>query len=1017
MMRVRILLAAIKSRWVTSATLFAVAIVAVAAAAIGPMFLRSADTSVLTSRANAAPIGTTDVLVIANGGTAKMAKLASATATARRLTGDLLSVPLYTAVVGSEFTTKDQTYETDILARSAICSHLRIVSGVCPNRDNDVAISERSATTAGVVVGEHLSIKEPRSSIATNVTVTAIYQQPATSSGAYWRGNDFFDYGSGIPPKIVLDPLVSSFGTALAMSRVTAPQLSADIPWRSGATLSGAATLASDVASIKATLLSQYGLSVSTGLTSVIDAAHRDDHLMSTVVLAIVLQLILLSLIILYTLGRSTILERRPESEFARRHGFPRSALIALAVGEPTALIVAAFPVGLLLAWGALALLAKTLFAAGTPASLSGIAVACAAGACVAGACAMTIASSDLWRSRASSRRRSWRVGVAVDAFAVALAVTGLVSLLTKGSLSGAKAQPLALLAPGLLALAGALVGFRLVGLVIQYLIGFSSESRRVATFLALRQIGRRPNSLRELLPLAVATAVLVFSVAGYFLASSNRALVANVDVGAAKVVDVTPPPGLDFEAAVRKADPSGHEAMAAIYYSSPYGRVLAVDSSRLAAVADWPNGLSSEPLASLARELSPRVPPGITFTGDELRLKLDIERGTPLIILGVNLFDQTFQSNEQQYVGPLSAGVHVVTVSLRDDCPGVCRLTGLAPSWQDPYTAFSRGVRFVITGMEVHRGGGWHRVDFGAGKRGTWSAQPTSVRVEPPTTTCCSVAFDIPGQALPYVGLLLSPVDLPRATPAIVTDGAETADAPPNPSAHGNLRVNIGGNLLTIHPLAKVSTLPLIGNGGAIVNLDFAQRAFGSSETDATFQVWLALSASPKVLQRLRRDGVIINSVSSAAARLGVLDHGGLALAYAVALIVSPIAALLALGTVMFVLVSEGRRRRRDFASLAISGVPATTVKRAVRLENAIVLGSALALGTVIGVVSDLLTLGSLPEFVGGPRGVPIATAVPIVPALSAVGVLGVLLALAVELSTRMVVRDTGARDVGPSE
>jgi putative ABC transport system permease protein len=1017
MIRARILLAAIKARRWTAVTLFGVAVVAVAAAAIGPMFLHSADTSVLTSTANAAPIGQTDALVISNGGATKMAQLASAAKTAQHLAGGLLSAPIFTADVGSDFATKHQPYEADILARSGICAHLRVVSGVCPTRINEVAISARSAKTASVVVGTRLTITEPHSRVMTDVTVTAIYQQPPNINNAYWRGSNYFDYGTGVPPQVILDPFIATFSTALEMDRITAPQLSADIPWRAGATLSGAAALESDVGTIKAKVFSQYDLSVTTGLTSVVDTARHDDNLMSTVVLAIVLQLILLSLIILYTLGRSTILERRQESEFARRHGFPRSALIALAVGEPSALIIAAFPVGLLLAWGVLALCTSTLFVAGTPVSLPGIAIASAAGACIAGVCAMTIASSDLWRSRASSRRQAWRVGIAVDVFAVALAVTGVISLLTKGSLSGARAQPLALLAPGLLTLAAALVGLRLAALLIQMFIARTGESTRVASFLALRQIGRRPASLRELLPLTAATAVLLFAVGSFFLASSNRALVANVDVGAAKVVDVTPPPGLNFEKAVRQADPTGHEAMAAVYYSSSSGDLLAVDSSRFATVAFWPSALSNDALTSLARKLAPRVPPGVTFTGNELRVTIDIEKGTPPIILGVNLFDQTFQSNEQQYFGPLSAGLHVVNVPLANDCPGVCRLTGLAPNWEDPSNTFSRNVRLVVQGMTVQNGGRWHRVDFGAGKHGTWSAQPSSVRVEPPASTCCSVAFDIPGRQLPFGGLLLSPVDLPRATPAIITNGAEVTDAPPTPSPRGNLSVDIDNNLLTIHPLVKVSTLPLIGNGGAIVDLDFAERAFGSSAGDATFQIWLAPSASRTILQRLRNEGVAIGPISTASARLGVLDHGGIALAYAVALIVSPIAALLAIGTVMFVLVSDGRRRRREFASLAISGVPAKIVKRAHRLENAIVLGVAVILGAVIGIVSDALAFGSLPEFVVGPGGVPISTAVPIVPVLCAVGILGLLLAFAVELSTRSVIRDTGLRHDGSNE
>ena len=141
------------------------------------------------------------------------------------------------------------------------------------------------------------------------------------------------------------------------------------------------------------------------------------------------------------------------------------------------------------------------------------------------------------------------------------------------------------------------------------------------------------------------------------------------------------------------------------------------------------------------------------------------------------------------------------------------------------------------------------------------------------------------------------------------------------------------------------------------------------------------------------------------------MLDHGGIALAYAVALIVSPIAALLAIGTVTFVIVTDGRRRRRDFASLSMTGVPLRTVRRAYVMENAVVLGIAMVLGAVIGFVSDTLALSSLPQFVSGTGGFPISRSAPIVPLVCAVAILAILLAAAVELSTRLAMRGSRAR------
>jgi putative ABC transport system permease protein len=1015
MIRARILAAAIGSRRGAAAVLFVVAVIAVAAATIGPMFLQSADTSVFASTASAAPIGQTDLLVVTNGGTSQLSKLTSASQAARHLADGRLAPTIFTAVAGAYFETKGQPYESDILARTGICQNLRILHGSCPTGPNEVAISERSGSTADVVVGARLPVTEPGSSITTNVTVTGIYLQPSNVNDSYWRGSFYFDYGTGTPPKVILDPLIATFATVLTTKGLAEPQLSADIPWRAGATHSGASALESTANTIKSQLFSRYSFSVTTGLPSVVRTARHDDNLMSAVVLAIVLQLILLSLVILYTLGRSAILSRRQESEFARRHGFPRSALIALAIGEPATLIVAALPVGVLVAWVTLALFTKTVFVAGTPVSFPWIAIVLAVAACVAGVSAMTIASYDLWRSRTANSRQARRVGVIVDTVAVALAVTGLLSLLTKGALNGTKANPLALLAPGLLTLGASVIGLRLAALLVKMLIARSGESTRVSWFLAVRQIGRRPTVLRRLLPLAAATAVLIFAVGSFFLASSNRSLVAHLEVGATKVVDVTLPPGLNLEAAVRKADPSGHDAMAATYYPSSAGSVLAVDTSRLAVVAYWPASLSKESLGELAKKLSPPLPPGVSFSGDELRLTLDLATGTPQIVLEVNLFDQTYPKSHTLYL-TLMGGLHTYTMPISSVCPGTCRLTSLAPNWVNPANGYSKDVSLVVRGISVQKIGQWHDVAFGAGKSGTWRTQPSSVQVESPEST--SVAFDIPGDQLPYGGLLLSPVDLPRRIPALITNGAETADAPPTPSPGGNIALALGGNTLTAHPVAVVPTLPLVGQSGVIMDLGVAQRALTNGDSDATSQVWLAPSASPSILQRLRAEGVEIDSVASAATRLGVLDHGGIALAYAVALIVSPIAALLALGTVTFVIVSDGRRRRREFASLSMTGVPIRTVRRAYVLENALVLGVALVIGAIIGFVTGSLALSSLPQFVAGSGGFPISKAVPIDPVLCAVAILAILLAAAVELSTRLALHGSRSRqDTGSME
>lgn len=78
--------------------------------------------------------------------------------------------------------------------------------------------------------------------------------------------------------------------------------------------------------------------------------------------------------------------------------------------------------------------------------------------------------------------------------------------------------------------------------------------------------------------------------------------------------------------------------------------------------------------------------------------------------------------------------------------------------------------------------------------------------------------------------------------------------------------------------------------------------------------------------------------------------------------------------------------------------------VRRAHLLETMVILGVALIVGAVIGFVTDSLALSSLPQFVAGTGGLTISRSVPIVPFVCAVGVFAVLLAIAVEVSTRLV-------------
>lgn len=1015
--RLRILVEGIRARPASSVMLFIVATVAVGAAAIGPMFLQSADRSVFASTIAAAPPGEASISVISDGGVAKMARLRNASQRAVSLGNGLIASPVLSVTVGARFAAGSrafggQEFETEVLARTDICAHLDIVVGHCPDRSGQVLISKRSATASDEAIGSRVTLTPGHAQSTSSVTVVGLYEQPSSVDTAYWADNNVFAYGSSGPQGVVeLDPFVSSLSTPLAMSDVTQPQLEAVLNWRRQASFDPPVVLESTAGKIQALLSSGYGLQGSTQLASIVSRAARDDDLMSSIALAMMLQLVLLTVLILYTLGRSIAMSRRPEAEFARRHGFPRSALIALAVGEPAVLVVAALPFGLLLAWGILELAGRSLFVSGTPASLNAWSFAAAFGAVAAGIFATMFAGYELWqRPRLSNDRRAGTPGAVVDAIAIALALAGLIALAAKGSLDGTRSDPLASLAPGLLALGAGVIGVRLATLLVRVAIRRSRDSVRVPWFLAVRQVGRRPSSLRQALALTLATAVVLFAVGTFFLASNNRSLVANFQTGSASVVRVTPPSGANFIAAVRRADPSGHEAMAVADYSSSSGNLLAVDSSRLPYVLSWPDGLTSRSAEELAKRLSPSVPPGVTFAGSELRLTLQTPNGTPPLELSTTVFDETYDSSETIDIGPVVSGLHDYTASLDGVCAGGCRLLAVDPEWYGQVTDDSGTVDMSLRAMSVDRANGpdpWVNVPFGGGEAKTWSVTPSGVHVS--SSQRGEVAFAIPAGLLGIGGTVLSPVDLPRRIPAIVSGDLEQLDAGEAP---GQLSVQgLDGNPLSVEPVAVVSTLPAVGADGAIVDLDLAQRAVTSNEVDTTFEVFMAPGADSRIIPRLRAQGFAIGSTTFASDRLGVLDHSGLSLVYDLVLIVSPVAALLAIGTVAFLIVTEGRRRRYEITSLELVGVPEKTVRRSLLIENAVVLAIALIVGAGVGFAAESLALGSLPEFVNGTAGIPVSTSVPLLSYFVTLLLLAITLGITAFATTRSVIREARRR------
>jgi len=973
------------------------------------MYLATAQGSVLDSAMATASPGTTQLTIIAGSGTSRLPQLQEALALAAKLPGRRwFSAPILTTDLGTEVSTAGSRYLADALARTGICRHLTVSAGRCPGGPGQVMVSGRTAALTGWRLGGAVTADivggAPR-----QLRIVGIYQPPATVNDSYWAGLNYFIFGRGsIIPGSPPPPLDPFFATAATVDRAGgSPQVSAQLVLHPAVAVAAGAVALQDVLKRYQAELYPLGFTYFSSLPSLLAGVRNGSHQMATVVWAVTLQVLLLALIVLSGLMAVMVRDRGLETAIARRRGYTRGALMSLAVGEPGLLILAALPVGFLLATGALAVLATPLFGSGVPVVLGGDSFLVALAAFAGGVAACAVASRPLWQ-RASAiasgnePKRPARLAIA-DTLALTLAATGLLALNGTGSLNGAHSDPVAALAPALIALGAAVIGIRLVSLAVTALTRTSRQSPHVAAFLAVRQLARQPGVIRQSLPLTIATTLTLFAVSAWALAGDNRAAIAAVQVGAAQVVDVRVPAGVDLVTAVRQADPGGHNAMAAAFLQTPSETLLAVDPGRFASVASWPASLSPYSARAVARFLSAATAPPVAFSGDRLTVVVGAPAVPGPIDLEAAVFDETYQVTWEINLGRLRPGTHHYSASLEGACPQVCRLVNLAPDAESSFVAANRPLDMVLREFLVGAGPGVGRVvPFGAAPA-DWTSAPAGIGSAPAPGG--GIQFSFPADLLGSGGVYVAPADVPSLLPEVIT-GQLAARDNPSPPDHMVAGYGLDGRPLDFEAAVQVPTIPEAGQDATLVSLPLAEDALNGHVADTTYQVWMTAGSPASILGKLRRAGVEPLSTTTSAAVLGQLDHSGLALAYTWLLLASPIAALLALGAIVFSMVATARRRRMDLARLRALGFPARIQQVALLLENGVVLATAFAVGTVAGVGAAAIALTSLPEVSGGTFGLPLSRGLPLNSVAVAAVALGLALAVGTAITSRLVAR-----------
>ncbi len=996
----RLALRAIRWRAASSATVFVVAVVAILAATIGPIYLHAIDETVLTRHLRDASVFQRDVLVSRD--TESGFRDVDWDAQVRSLAAEVARDHLFARPVSEEQV--DVVYggaeqlTSDIASIDDLCVHLRIVRGRClsGNSTGETLVSANTAAAEHLTVGGTLATLT-KTGVAIRLRVVGVYR-PVAPGGSFWERWDLFQSGQrgqdNAPP-----PGDASFVTSAALtSRLQrVPQtLSASVALLPAAVgYDDIGELRTTIAHLNVTVARLAYQSATTGasvaavttdLPAVLNETAEETSLAGTLVTVATAQLALLAMFVLYAVVANTAAAQGPEVALAKLRGRRAGSVLLQSVAQPVALVLVAAPVAALLAWIVVRLLAARLLGHPVevvfpPAAYGVVVLGVVGGVLAAVVAAHRIVVTPVGAlMRLGAAAPGSPIGLLLaDAAAVTIAVAGLIELEAGGVLDSGKPNPLSVLAPTLLAVAAAVVALRLLPFLARRLARWTRDSRRLATFLTVRQLLRRPAEARAVLLVAVAVSIAAFAVTTWADAGHNRSLRALNTAGAHTVLLVRPGAGVyDLRTAVDRADPGGHSMAVAYTSVGQLPPLIAVDTARFASVGAWVPGNSSAPLPSVLHRLVGGRAAPVTVTGTRLRLHVDLIRHPSRPVhLAVSLTEPNYDQ-AMRTVAPVVPGTGSYEISLPSACARGCRVAALDLTANTPDNLDASGTQVseidAVIGASVRSHGGWRPVlSFGDNARWRGDGKgPAAIG-----TAGASLSLDVRQSSASATWPSAVSAATPTALPGVVASAQAALYA--GNQIHSVVAVGLDGQVVFVDGVIRSVTLPQVDRNGMMVDFGAALAAMKNpAETTTQYQVWLSSSAPSNMAARLARQHVYVKRTIHSSTYRPALDDSGPAFADSLFLISALAAAVLAIGATAVGRVVSVRRRGYELAALEAVGVSPRTLRRATAAEQGSVFGIGLFVGLAAGLVGSRLALPSTPVFVDTSIGPPLVLGLP---------------------------------------
>ena len=497
-------------RRTASIAALAVAIVATAAATLGPLYARSAEDSLVRQQLKDAPAANTTFAL-----TTSSAQQPSSTVDELR-TG--LANAAGTTDLGPWFgpvATRMSIWEIPVQFEGETvgianvtwhdddgCKGVAITQGVCPTGKRDVMMSTVSAKAHHIRLGSKLRLLFGARPEGEPVTVVGMYDSAAKPPPTW--GLD--EPAQAAPPPFPgtapphLDEVVMS--ESLMLTTRAEVHIAVERPLiPDNVHVSDVAAIQSILEAIKADPLDEAtGISFGTSipLLEVLASLDDDRALVRTAAFAVTAQLLLVAWFVLFVIVAATMDERSAEIAIAKLRGLRARSTSAYALSETALLLTLALPLGLLLGW-AVDMVSDSSSARPGHASAGHV-----EGLDRPARCLARRSGRGLWRhpahvARACPRADADRVGQARPARTVdhgrdhrCRARSGRRLRAAPGRFGHGRTPD-----PGALALAVGLLSVRVLPLLARSGVARTRRSSGVASFLAVRSLASRPAGLR----------------------------------------------------------------------------------------------------------------------------------------------------------------------------------------------------------------------------------------------------------------------------------------------------------------------------------------------------------------------------------------------------------------------------------------------------------------------------------------------------------------------------------------